>query len=75
LLSPTVIAEGEVNVMVCDALLKVKVTFALVAELYVESSAFVAAIKHVPEVVAVIVAVEDESLNVHVLAVPPDTIA
>ena len=46
--------------MVCDALLKVKVTFALVAELYVESSAFVAAIKHVPEVVAVIVAVEDE---------------
>ena len=52
-----------------------KVTFALVAELYVESSAFVAAIKQVPEVVAVIVAVADESLNVHVLAVPPDTIA
>jgi hypothetical protein len=75
LLSPTVIAEGEVNEIVCDALLNVNSMLALVAELYVESSALVAAIKQVPYLVAEIVAEDELFERLQFSAVPPETIA
>jgi hypothetical protein len=53
----------------------VKVTFELVTGLYVSSPAFVAAIKHVPLVEAVIVADADESERAQPVADPPEAIA
>lgn len=48
---------------------------ALVAELYVESSALVAAIRQEPYLVAVIVAEEELFERLQFSAVPPETIA
>jgi hypothetical protein len=53
----------------------VKVALALVADAYVKSAAFVATIKHVPAVVAVIVAVDVASESAQVVAVPPPKMA
>ena len=72
---PTVMADGVAKVMDCVAVVNVKVALALVVAEYVESAALLAWIKHVPTVVAVIVAVAVESENVHPDAVPPDSMA
>ena len=61
--------------MVCVALVNVKVAAALVAASYVASAALVAWIRHVPIVVAVIVAVAVESESAQPDALPPDAIA
>jgi len=53
----------------------VKVPVALIAWLYVASSALVAWIRHVPFNVAVMVAVADELDNAQPVAVPPEAIA
>ena len=68
-------ADGVAKVMDCVAVVNVKVALALVVAEYVESAALLAWIKHVPTVVAVIVAVAVESENVHPDAVPPDSMA
>jgi hypothetical protein len=70
-----VISAGSVKVMVCVALVNVKVAAALVVDSYVASAALVAWIRHVPVVVAVIVAVADESERAQPDALPPDAIA
>ena len=57
------------------ALVNVKLALALVVAEYVESAALVAWIRHVPIVVAVIVAVAVESDSVQPEAVPPDAMA
>ena len=57
------------------ALVNVKLALALVVAEYVESAALVAWIRHVPTVVAVIVAVAVELESAHPDAVPPDAIA
>jgi hypothetical protein len=74
-LVPKVISSRSVKVMFCVALVKVKVAAALVAASYVASAALVDWIRHVPTVVAVIVAVAVESDSEHPDAVPPDAIA
>jgi hypothetical protein len=56
-------------------LVKVKVAAALVVASYVASAALVAWIRHVPTVVAVIVAVAVESESAQPDALPPDVIA
>jgi hypothetical protein len=56
-------------------LVNVKVAAALVVASYVASAALAAWIRHVPIVVAVIVAVAVESDSEHPDAVPPDVIA
>ena len=61
--------------MDCIALVNVKVAAALVISSYVASAALVAWIRHVPTVVAVIVAVAVESESVHPDALPPDATA
>jgi hypothetical protein len=61
--------------MLCVALVNVKVAAALVVASYVASAALVAWIRHVPIVVAVIVAVAVESDSEHPDALPPDVIA
>ena len=59
----------------CVALVNVKVAAALVVASYVASAALVAWIRHVPVVVAEIVAVAVELESVHPDALPPDAIA
>ena len=61
--------------IVCVARLNVNVTLELVTALYEEFPAIVASIKHVPLVVAVIVAEDDEFESAHPVAVPPEAIA
>ena len=56
-------------------MVKVKVALALVAEVKLASAAFVAWIKHVPAVVAEIVAVDVASERAQLVAVPPETMA
>jgi len=70
-----VISAGSVKVMVCVALVNVKVAAALVISSYVASAALVAWIRHVPVVVAVIVAVAVELERAQPDALPPDAIA
>ena len=53
------------------ATVKVKVALALVDEVKLASAAFVAWIKHVPAVVAVMVAVDVASESAQLVAVPP----
>jgi len=55
------------------AITNVNVALALVTAAYVPSADFVAWTKHVPAVVALIVAIEVESESAHVIAVPPET--
>ena len=65
------VPRDEIERAVEVATVKVKVALALVAEVKFASAAFVAWIKHVPAVVAEIVAAEVASESAHVLAVPP----
>ena len=68
-------SAGSVKVTDCVALVNVKVAAALVVASYVASAALVAWIRHVPVVVAEIVAVAVELERAQPDALPPDAIA
>ena len=72
---PRVLSEMELKVIDWLALLKVKVRLDEVALLKLVSLAIVAAIRQVPDELAVIVAVADEFESVQEVAVPPAVMA